>query len=103
VLAGLELPLILAATEPLASIYRELDSYPHLVDPGIGGNPEAATDEELAAWARAVLDEVYANELAAIRDLFELRFSHDRASTDVVTVARAASTAPSTPCSSTST
>jgi hypothetical protein len=37
-----------------------------------------------------VLDEVYARELAAVRELFELRFSHERASTDVATVARAA-------------
>ena len=40
--------------------------------------------------ARTVLDEVYADELAAIAELFELRSSHGRASTDVATVARAA-------------
>ena len=90
VLTGLELPLILAATEPLASIYRSLNSYPHLVEPGIPGNPEAASDDDLAAAARGVLDDVYADELAALRDLFELRFSHGRASTDVATVARTA-------------
>jgi hypothetical protein len=90
VLTGLELPLILAATDPLESIYRSLNSYPHLVEPGIPGNPEAASDADLAAAARTILDEVYAEELAALRDLFELRFSHGRASTDVATVARAA-------------
>jgi hypothetical protein len=90
VLTGFELPLILAATEPLASIYRSLNSYPHLVEPGIPGNPQAVSDIDLAAAARAVLDDVYAGELAALRDLFELRFSHGRASTDVATVARTA-------------
>jgi hypothetical protein len=90
VLTGLELPLILAATEPLESIYRSLNSYPHLVDEGIRGSPEGATDDELAAAARTVLDELYAGELAEIRDRYELRFSQDRASTDVATVARAA-------------
>jgi hypothetical protein len=90
VLTGLELPLILAATDPLESIYRSLNSYPHLVEPGIPGNPEAASDADLAAAARTILDEVYAEELAALRDLFELRFSHGRASTDVATVARTA-------------
>jgi hypothetical protein len=40
--------------------------------------------------ARPVLDEVYAAELSAVRDLFELRFQQGRASTDVATVARAA-------------
>jgi hypothetical protein len=90
VLSGLELPLILAATEPLGSIYRSLNSYPHLVDPRIPGNPEAASDDDLAAAARTILDDVYGEELAALRDLFELRFSHGRASTDVATVARTA-------------
>jgi hypothetical protein len=42
------------------------------------------------AAARAVLDELYAGELVAIRDRFELRFSDDRASGDVAAVARAA-------------
>jgi release factor family 11 len=90
VLTGLELPLILAATEPLESIYRSLNSYPHLAGTGIRGSPEGATDEELAAAARPVLDELYADELSAVRDRFELRFSQDRASTDVARVARAA-------------
>ena len=90
VLTGLELPLILAAAEPLASIYRSLNSYPHLVARGIAGNPERASDEDLAAEARTVLDEVYADELSTIRDVFDLRFSHGRASTDVATVARTA-------------
>ena len=90
VLSGLELPLILAATEPIASIFRSLNSYPHLVEPGIGGNPDRMSDVELAAAARTVLDEVYASELAAIRDRFELRSSQNRTSTDVATVARAA-------------
>jgi stalled ribosome rescue protein Dom34 len=45
---------------------------------------------ELAAAARTILDEVYERELSATRDDFERRFSHDRASTDVATVARAA-------------
>jgi Bacterial archaeo-eukaryotic release factor family 11 len=90
VISGLELPLILAATEPLASIYRSVNNYPHVVEPGLRGSPDGASDDELAAGARAVLDEVYAGELSAVRDRFDLRFSRDRASTDVVTVARAA-------------
>ena len=90
VLAGFELPLILAAAEPLSSIYRSLNSYPHLVDGGIDRSPERATDEELAAAARTVLDEAYARELAEVRALFDRRFAQDRASTDVATIARAA-------------
>ena len=90
VLTGLELPLILAATEPLASIYRSVNSYPHLADGTIEGNPETASDQALATASRAVLDDVYARELSELRELFDLRFHQDRGSTDVATVARAA-------------
>ncbi|MFF5988359.1 baeRF11 domain-containing protein [Prauserella flavalba] len=90
VLTGLELPLILAAAEPLNAIYRSLNSYPHLAGAGITGSPEGSTDAELAAAARTVLDEIYAQELAQVRDHFELRFKHGRAATDLATVARAA-------------
>jgi Bacterial archaeo-eukaryotic release factor family 11 len=90
VLTGLELPLILAATEPLDAIFRSVSSYPHLVETAIRGNPEQTSDEELAAAARTVLDQLYEREAAAVRDRFGLRSSDGRASADVATVARAA-------------
>jgi hypothetical protein len=90
VLTGLELPLILAATEPLDAIYRSVNSYPHLAEAGIPGNPEGRSDGELAAATRVVLDDEYERELSAVRARFELRSSDERASADVATVARAA-------------
>jgi hypothetical protein len=90
VVAGLELPLILAATEPLESIYRAVNTYPGLVEPGIRRSPDNATDEELADAAREVLDAVYAAELAEVRAVFEQRAAEERASTDIAEIARAA-------------
>jgi Bacterial archaeo-eukaryotic release factor family 11 len=90
VLSGLELPLILAAVEPMDAIYRSVNSYPHLVEDGIPGSPNHQTDAELADAARTVLDAVYARELAAIRERYQQRFEEDRASADVAAVARAA-------------
>jgi hypothetical protein len=90
VLTGLELPLILAAAEPLDAIYRSLNSYPYLAGPGISGSPEGTTDAELAAAARTVLDQLYAQELSEIRGRFEQRFSQGRASADLATIGRAA-------------
>ncbi|HKN93878.1 MAG TPA: hypothetical protein VJU60_06085, partial [Thermoleophilaceae bacterium] len=90
VLTGLELPLILAAARPLGDIFRSVNTYPHLVDAGITGNPENQSDEELAAAARPVLDELYDRELAALRERFGLANSRGLASSDVATVARAA-------------
>jgi hypothetical protein len=48
------------------------------------------SDDQLAAAARTVLDEVYAGELATIRERFERSAPDERASTDIATVARAA-------------
>jgi len=90
ILVGEDVPLILAGTEPMDSIYRSVNSYPHLAQPSIPGNPEATTNEDLAARARTVLDEPYASELAEIRDLWELRTGQGRTLTDVADVARAA-------------
>jgi Bacterial archaeo-eukaryotic release factor family 11 len=89
-LAGRQLPLILAATEPLESIYRSVNNYPALAATGIRGNVEALSDDELAADARSVLDDLYAAELAAVREEFGMRFHDSRASSDVAVVARAA-------------
>jgi hypothetical protein len=89
-LNGLEVPLILAAADPIDSIYRNVNTYPHLLAQGISGNPETASDAELAASARAILDEVYAAQLSDIHELFRQRSAEGRALSDVAEVARAA-------------
>ncbi|MBO0693078.1 MAG: hypothetical protein J2P58_09290, partial [Acidimicrobiaceae bacterium] len=89
-LAGGDVPLILASTEPMDSIYRSVNTYPHLAERTIPGNPEAASNEELAASARIVLDEINANTLAEVRVLWGIRSGQGRTLTDVVEVARAA-------------
>jgi hypothetical protein len=67
-----------------------VNSYPHLVDTGMSGNPENMSDDELAAAARTLLDEVYERELSSIRERFAFAFSRGLGSSDVATVARAA-------------
>ena len=89
-LAGSDIPLVLAATQPLASIYRSVNTYPHLVEATIEGSPGALTDGQLAERARIVLDGLYHNELATLRTLFEKRENQGRATTDVAQAARAA-------------
>ena len=89
-LAGLDVPLVLAATEPLDAIYRSVSTYPHLAPQTVAGSPEAASDAELVAGARTVLDAVYAAELGAVYELFERRASQGRVAQDVVDLARAA-------------
>jgi hypothetical protein len=89
-LNGLGVPLILAATEPLESIYRSVSTYPHLVEPGIAGSPETSSDAELADRARTVLDELNAAALRRVQELYALRESESRAAADLSVVARAA-------------
>lgn len=90
VLAGRETPLILAATGRLVSIFRQLNSYPHLLEGEISDNPEQMSEGQLAAAARPVLDQAYEQELAELREVFERRVSEQRTTTDISDAARAA-------------
>lgn len=85
-----DVPLLLAATEPIAGIYRSIDASAALAPIGIEGSPEGMTDGELATAVRDVLDRLYAQQLDDVRQLFGQRQSVGRASTDLAQVARAA-------------
>jgi release factor family 11 len=89
-LTGLDLPLIIAGSEPLESIFPSVSSYPHLARTAIAGNPDTKSDGELADESRRVLDQLYADELSDLRALYEQRVPQSRASDDLATIARAA-------------
>ena len=90
ILNGQSLPLVIAATEPLRSIYRNLTGYAHLASEVIEGNPDELTPAQLADAARGVLDRIYAADLVALQTTFEERRTNSRASTDLSDLARAA-------------
>ena len=90
VLAGRSTPLILAATEPLASLYRLVNTYPGYAQATIAASPDRTSDADLAAAARPILDAIYARELESIRNLFESRRGQGRATNDLSDAARAA-------------
>jgi hypothetical protein len=90
VLAGHGRPLIVAATEPLASIYRAVSTYPDTAAEVIGGSADQTLDRELAAEARRILDGIYARDIAALGALFATREPQGRAVADVAQAARAA-------------
>jgi hypothetical protein len=89
-LNGLDLPLILAAAEPMDSIYRSVSSYPNLISTSLPGNPDTASDAQLIESARRLLDDLYADELRTIQQTYAARASQRRASADIADVARAA-------------
>jgi hypothetical protein len=90
VIAGSDLPLILAATEPLAGIFRSVCTYPLLAEAAIEGSPESVADADLDARARTILDGIYEADLAAVRETFARRSNEGRASADLTDVARSA-------------
>lgn len=89
-LAGQEVPLFLAAEHYLGGLYRQVNSYPHLAAFGLDGTPENLTDAELAASARGLLDRLYNEKIASLRELFASRSNSGRSTADVAQAARAA-------------
>jgi len=90
VLSGRSVPLILAAAEPIDSLYRSVNSYPVLLPDSMTGNPEEISDADLGGRARKLLDQYYAEQLAAVWKLFEQRRGEGRAVSDLADIARAA-------------
>ena len=90
VLSGREIPLVLAATGRLASIFMQTCSYPHLLNDTIADSPDTFTEAELANKARPILDKAYASEIAEIHGLFNRWASERRVTTDISDAARAA-------------
>jgi hypothetical protein len=88
-LAEQNAPLVLAAEEPVASIFRSLNTYPRLADEMIEGNPDLVTDAELEDAAIPILDRLYARELKAVIARYE-ELKPRRATTDVSYAAHAA-------------
>lgn len=90
VLAGRSTPLILAATEPMASIFRSINTYPGLVEGTISASPDRLSGAELATAVRPILDKLHARELESVKALFENRKGQGRATSDISDAARAA-------------
>lgn len=88
-LAGQTTPLVLAAVEPMATIFRSVCSYPHLIDEMIEGNPDHISDAQLEDAALPIVEHLYARELAAILERYE-ELKPRRATTDVSYAAQAA-------------
>lgn len=84
-----DFPVILVATEPLASTFRSVSSI-CLADNIVFTSPDKLPDHELAALARPVLDRHYARQLDEVRTLFDERRGQDRVVTELQELSRAA-------------
>lgn len=90
VLSGRHEPLILAAAEPLLSIYRSVNTYPEFASQAIETSPVRIPEHELAKAARPILDQRHAKTIEAFTALYRERENDGRATTDVAMAARAA-------------
>ncbi len=75
--------------EPLASMFRSVNTYPRLADEMIEGNPGLRTDGELEDAAIPILDRLYSRELKAVIARYD-ELKPRRATTDVSYAAHAA-------------
>jgi hypothetical protein len=90
VLAGRDAPMILAGAGRIPSVYRSVNSYPHLLPQGIDASPDRMSEADLAAAARPILDAAYRDEVACLNQLYTDRFGEGRATSDLSDAARAA-------------
>lgn len=89
-LSGRHEPLIIAATEPLLSMYRLINTYPYMADSAIVSSPVRVPVHELANDARKILDEINAESIADFAKVYAARENDGRATTQVARAARAA-------------
>lgn len=90
VIIGRKSPIVLAGVEYLFPLYKEANSYPHLVEEGIPGNPEELRPEELhkKAWPLVQPFFMQVQEQAAAQ-YYQLSET-GQASTDIQEVVKAA-------------
>jgi hypothetical protein len=89
VLAGRATPLVLAAAEPIASVFRSVDSHPQLVDEAVLEDATRMTDRQIADLAFPILNQLYTRELKDLIARFD-ELKPRRATTDVSYAAHAA-------------
>ncbi|MBD1938481.1 hypothetical protein [Microcoleus sp. FACHB-68] len=77
-------PLVLAGVEYLFPIYREANTYPHLVAEGITGNPEHLKPEELQEQALPIVEPIFLQaQQEAMERYQELAAITEKTSTDL--------------------
>ena len=90
ILRGDERPLILIATEPIYSIFRQVCSAPTLTSLGVEANPDRLSLTQIADAVKPVLVAHAAETDAALANTVDERRGQRRATTDLADIARAA-------------
>ena len=83
-------PLVLAGVDALFPLYKEVNTYSHLMEEGIPGNPEGMKPEELHGKAWAIVEPVFAEEREAGSARYRQLAGTGQTTTDVTEAALAA-------------
>lgn len=83
-------PLVLAAVEFEQAIYREANTYPHLVEHGVSGNPDGISDEELARAAWPIVAPLFRAVRESAAEQYRAFQANGRASAELEVVLPAA-------------
>lgn len=89
VLLHSDIPVVLAATQPVEALFRSVSAI-SVLPQTIAGSPDRLSEAELAAATRPVLDAAYASQIADFKARFEQAAGVNRATTDLSDAARAA-------------
>jgi hypothetical protein len=85
-----DIPVIVMAAQPIASIFHNQCSAQNLLPQIITGSPDRVPLHEIASQAREVLQKHYQTQVEDLREHYQLRFQSRRASDKLEEVARAA-------------
>ncbi|MEA5616299.1 hypothetical protein VB711_00380 [Cronbergia sp. UHCC 0137] len=85
-------PLVLAGVEYLFPIYHQANTYPHLLDEGINGNPEIIKSEELHNLAWPIVAPLFQEDKLQVMELYQQLAGEDngKTSSDIKEVVNAA-------------
>ncbi len=89
-LRGREAPLLLAAAEPLETVYRQTTDYPRLSDRVIAGNPDAADPPALHRQAVEMMADEFMRPIRSARRRYHQAMAAGLASDDIEGILRAA-------------
>ena len=84
-------PLVLAGVDYLHPIYKEVNTYPHLMEAGVGGNPERLSAKELHSQAWTVVRPYFQKAQQEAVDRYKEFAGSERASNRVRKIILAAS------------
>lgn len=89
-LADTRSPLVLAGVDTLFPIYKEVNTYPHLVEDGIAGNPDTMKGMELHPKAWAIVKPFFTKEREAGMGLYRQLAGTGRTTADITEAVLAA-------------